>query len=255
MSSPITLFTNNPVQPPTAASENFNPSHACRYIRSIDASAAYCFSQLRCLRRLSLVDSTCWDAVRGTILQVLSTACPALTHLEISAVTDALAVQLGQLPQLRCLSLSGRLTNHGLQQLSALSQLQQLSLSCCDAITDSGLEVLTALQQLSGLQLHSCLQLGDAALAVVGQLTQLTALSASHSFEDSTSAGLLCLNTLRNLRHLNLSAASEGASPHALAQLLSVLPQLTYLDVSYCEHVNPIVLRAIAGEGVCVPCV
>ncbi|WIA17533.1 hypothetical protein OEZ85_014364 [Tetradesmus obliquus] len=220
-----------------------------RYIRSIDEPAAASLSKLRGLRSLSLPGSPCWDKLllRGAVLQAIATSCSALTRLDISTATDDLAQQLHPLQQLQALSLSGRTTDSGLAQLSSLSQLQQLSLSCCDAISDAGLDVLTALPALRTLSLQSCLQLGDAALALLGQMTQLTALSLSHSCEDASSAGLLSLSSLKQLRVLNLSAASEGAAPGALARLLAALPQLTALDVSYCEHVNAAVLRAIAG--------
>jgi hypothetical protein len=158
-----------------------------------------------------------------------------------------LAFQLAGFTQLQILTISGRISDHALEQLSSLQRLQQLSLSCCDAITDNALQVLTSLTGLVGLQLHSCLQLGDPALELIGQLTQLTSLCLSHSCEDASSSGLLSLTSLRHLRQLNLSAASEGAAPCALAQLLSTLSQLTWLDVGFCESVNPAVLRAIAG--------
>uniref|UniRef100_A0A383W990 F-box domain-containing protein n=1 Tax=Tetradesmus obliquus TaxID=3088 RepID=A0A383W990_TETOB len=220
-----------------------------RYMRSIDEPAAASLSNLRGLHSLSLPGSPCWHKLllRGAVLQAIAASCSALTRLDISTATDDLAQQLHPLQQLRALSLSGRITDSGLAQLSSLSQLQQLSLSCCDAISDAGLDVLTALPALRALSLQSCLQLGDAALALLGQMTQLTALSLSHSCEDASSAGLLSLSSLKQLRVLNLSAASEGAAPGALARLLAALPQLTALDVSYCEHVNAAVLQAIAG--------
>lgn len=218
-----------------------------RYIRSVDALQASTVAELQSLRSLSLLDSPCWDRVRVPILRSLSTAFTSLTCLEVSSVTDELAKQLASFTQLRSLAISGRLTDQGLEQLAFLQHLQQLSLSCCDSISDSSLQILTCLTSLVGLQLHSCLQLGDSALQFIAQVTQLTSMCLSHSCEDASSAGLLSLTTLRNLRQLNLSAASEAAAPSALAQLLSVLPQLTWLDVGYCESVNPEVLRAIAG--------
>jgi hypothetical protein len=184
------------------------------------------------VRDLCLSCSSCWDKLllRGAVLQAVGSSCSALTRLDISTASDDLAQQLHTLQQLRVLSVSGRLTDAGLAQLSALSQLQQLSLSCCDAISDAGLAVVTALPALRALSLQSCLQLGDAALALVGQVTQLTALSLSHSCEDASSAGLLSLSSLKQLRVLNLSAASEGASegasPGGLAKLLAALPQV-----------------------------
>lgn len=235
-----------------AISERFSTNQLqqvdLRYIRSVDALQASSVAKLQSLRSLSLLDSPCWDAVRGVLLKALSRACESLAALEISSVTDDLAAQLAAFTQLQSLAISGRITDQGLEQFSSLQRLQQLSLSCCDAITDSGLHILTHLTALVGLQLHSCLQLGDPSLQRIGGLIQLTSLCLSHSCEDASSDGLLSLTGLRNLKQLNLSAASEGAAPCALAQLLTVLSQLTWLDVSYCESVNPAVLRAIAGQ-------
>lgn len=218
-----------------------------RYIRTANTLQASAIAQLHALRSLKLLDSPCWDALRADVLSSLATACQNLTSLEVSSVADDVAPELAKFSQLQSLAVSWRMTDHGIEQLSSLQRLQQLSLSCCDAVSDSGLLMLTHLTALVGLQLLSCLQLGDPALQLAAQLTQLTSLCLSHSCEEASSTGLLCLTALRNLRQLNLSAAAEGAEPRALAQLLSGLAQLTWLDVSYCENVNAAVLRAIAG--------
>jgi hypothetical protein len=140
-----------------------------------------------------------------------------------------------------------------LAQLSSLYQLQQLSLSCCDAISNAGLAVVIALPALRALSLQSCLQLGDASLALLGQLTQLTALSLSHSCEDASSAGLLSLGSLKQLRVLNLSAASEGAAPGALARLLAMLPQVINFWYRHAWLLSAIITCA-AGQRTSLCC-
>eukprot|EP00775_Hariotina_reticulata_P004312 gene4312-4565_t len=141
----------------------------------------------------------------------------------------------------------GPLSDVGLVQLTTLKQLQHLSLTCCDVISDEGVqELLPYLPMLQSVQLHSCLQLGSSTLHALAQVTQLTLLSLSHSCDDASGEALLALSSLRHLKQLILTAASEHAAPAALAKLLGTLPQLTQLDVSYCESVDAGVLRAIA---------
>lgn len=230
--------------------QKFNPVQLqlldLKYTR-LDAAQLACFAQLTALRQLDLSYIPCADAVRASLVYKLAASCRDLTHLEITSVTDLIAEQIARITQLNTLSVSGRITDGGLEQISSLQHLQHLSLSCCDAISDHGLQMLTTLTALVDLQLHSCLHLSDPALQLIGQLRQLTSLCLSLSCEDATSAGILHLSLLTNLKQLNFSAAPEGAAPSALAQVIASLSQLTWMDLSYTESVDPAVLRAVAG--------
>ncbi len=116
--------------------------------------------------------------------------------------------ELNQFPKLRCGSFDGcRITDAGLERLTAWRRLEELRLANCPKITDSGLTHLKKLPNLTTLTLHQrhnarTMFVTDAGLAHVADLQQLQELRITRI--PITDTGLDHLRDMPNLQRVIL---------------------------------------------------
>ncbi len=154
---------------------------------------------------------------------------------------------LPSLSQLTALSVSNSTVSSGLQHLSGLSRLRELSLSGCDSIRDRHIQALSALSSLTALDasflditgaslsaltslrtlgVHQCPKVAAAGMVSIAQLQQLRQLSLHSSGKARRAAELAPLSQLTNLEQLHMP--DEWIEGPALALL--DLPRLTGLE-------------------------
>jgi Leucine Rich repeat len=135
-------------------------------------------------------------------------------------VTDAHLTQLGALPDLHSLNLSGtHVTDEGMKTIASLNKLQILQLNET-AISDAGLAQLEGLKQLRELGLYRT-RVTDDGLPHLKSLTNLHDLTLSGS--KITERGMAELKGLHDLRHLILS--QTGVSKAGVQELKKAMPK------------------------------
>jgi chemotaxis protein histidine kinase CheA len=144
----------------------------------------------------------------GTVIDADATGL----SLPVSATDVDIALLAQRCKQLQKLDLGGcdKITDAGLQHLTALQQLQSLDLSRCDKITKAGLLHLTKLQQLDALNLIGCHKITDTGLLNLARLQQLQTLHTGGT--SVTPAGLAAFKAAQAKA---VPATSSGAAPAA----------------------------------------
>lgn len=127
------------------------------------------------------------------------------------------------------------MTDEGMEQLKALTDLRYLDLSSCQQITDQGVECLKGLRQLCHLQLGWSHQITDEALMHLRLLTHLEYLDLS-GCSQITDQGIEHLTRCKKLRYLNLSRC-EYITDKGIEHL-EPLEDLNSLDLSRCDQIT-----------------
>jgi RNA polymerase sigma factor (sigma-70 family) len=142
-------------------------------------------------------------------------------HVPGSACSDADLKEIGLLPKLRFLNITGtRITNDGLAPLEAMKELRILKLQECK-LSDEGLAHLAGLTELTKLYLSKTL-ITDAGLARLAGLKNLECLFLDRT--GITDAGLDHLVELKNLTVLGVQGTR--VSNKGVAKLAKALPRL-----------------------------
>jgi len=124
-------------------------------------------------------------------------------------MTDAVAVHLQELPDLRNLQLEGSaLGSAGMQAIGQLANLESLRLAGTK-VTDDDLQHLTNLKGLKWLFLSDC-PIGDAGLEAIGHLSSLTLLDLDNT--QVTDDGVPLLGKLAELQKLYLTGTQVTGS-------------------------------------------
>ena len=135
--------------------------------------------------------------------------------------SDAILAHVGRLRRLQRLDAPAtRVTDAGLAQLSALSELRRLSCSGTLALTDAGLAHLSGLARLESLSIEGPTRIEGAGLARLAGLNRLRFLA----IYVESDAGLPSLSRLIGLRKLFISM------PIVTDAALAQLSRLTWLE-------------------------
>lgn len=148
-----------------------------------------------------------------------------LQELNARVLTEDLATQLGEFPQLEKLTLQGEFGDRELSKLPALPELKTLMLNGA-SITDTGLESLTKFKQLRELGLEGC-RITDEGLKFLAELSELRHLNLNETQVAGT--GLAHLAGLNQLEYLSLQ---ETPLDFAHCPTLKGLSSLKTLHVS-----------------------
>lgn len=164
------------------------------------------------------------DVVRGIFDEV--------DEIELRAATDADLARIAFLPHLRCLSLSGTVTDEAMKTVARWQSLEELRLGSAE-ITSLGLAQLRQLPRLRKLVVP--MSIDDAGLEAVGAATGLETLSIGTgpanpfrppSWGPLTAAGLSRLCALAGLKDLSLYGMPVGDDETAFLERLPRLQRL-----------------------------
>lgn len=202
-----------------------------------------------------------------------------LSNLENLTVCccDENVAQLKNCENVRILNLANSsITDKGLQQLTALTRLEELSLVCCLGITDDGLSLLSH-SSLHSLDLTCChiTDMGLAALSTL-KLRKLN-LSFCHGITDIglqalrhmplcslnlkslgdhiTNDGLQVLRSLKTLQELDMCSSTDGAMRHLncldrLQKLtISNISDVGLADIVQCKQLEELFFEANFGRA------
>ena len=164
-----------------------------------------------------------------------------VSFIHDATLTPADFEAFNNLPQLRCLDLSGwKVDDEGLRRMSAIRNLRDLALSG-DKISNDGLDGLRSLTTLRGLSLSDTriTMNGLAQLPFASQLQYLTLYGATVT--DSTLENLDALTHLESLQLCRTQVTDAGLSP------LANLGFLTALDLFDCRAVTDKGLAQLRG--------
>jgi hypothetical protein len=206
------------------------------------------------------VDCSTWDGLSDTsqgkpervvlLLKDLGrqTGLRKLDLSNVYAVDNDGLDALSSLSELEELSLDGaNITDDGLRHLAGFTNLRKLSLYAAHGITGRGLSHLAALQQLKELDLAET-ECGDESAAALARLVGLRRLNLAF-----TPAGDACLAgvvSLDRLEHLNLSGTkitSAGLAHLAdLPDLRELYAAHTGVDDGGLDHLRRLPLRLLS---------
>jgi hypothetical protein len=116
----------------------------------------------------------------------------------------------------------------GLQHLSSLSGLRELTLDECSSVSDVHIQALSTLSALTALDIRD-LQITGASLSALAGLRTFTQYTCSNM----AAAGLASIAQLQQLQQLSLDAHSSGARRAGQLAPLSQLTNLEELHVPY----------------------
>jgi hypothetical protein len=169
----------------------------------------------------------------------------ALVNLESLDLSDnpsidgtGLAEALRPLAKLSTLKLSNcrRLFQSGENFMSAVPNVTDLDISCCDLVSDSSVAALrSCLPRLSTINLGGCHNFRNRALASLAYLESLTSLNleGSNALRDN---GLALIQSFPKLTHLNISSC-KNISDVGLACLASQT-NLRDLRLDNCNNIS-----------------
>ena len=177
---------------------------------------------------------------RGLVALAVSHRLHTLSLANCRRLTDEAVINISHLMSLEALSLDGCrcITDRALMALANLYDLRKLDLSQCDLISDEGIEHLQDLEHLEELSLGWCRQLTDTGLGHLtnhsGRATTMRVLRLARC--PISDRGVRYLGRLRALEELDLNGCT-GISSLVLGDVVSELPNLESLDVSYCPGI------------------
>jgi len=145
-------------------------------------------------------------------------------HLPNTGLTDAGVMHLAELQNLKYLWVSGSsispLTDKSLISVGKLKNLEELCIGGA-GFSDEGMDYITGLGNLKELSLFKADLLTNNGLAKLGRLKSLTRLSLPRGAKISI-AGLKSLNTLTNLKHLTIRKITQDNSVMDISGLTSL---------------------------------
>jgi Leucine-rich repeat (LRR) protein len=153
-------------------------------------------------------------------------------NLHASWVTDSDITELAKLPALAKLDLSmTRITDRGLLELKAASNLTEINLYYAELVSDQGIAVVKSLPRLKRLNLRGT-KITDSTLQLLNHLPALESLDIG--FAQVTDSGIAQL-VLPNLRELSVGG---NKLTDAGLQALRQMPALATLDLSGAQRTD-----------------
>ena len=190
------------------------------------------------------------EGVDDAVLRIVSQKLGSLTALDISEcqrTTAAGVQQLSQLSALKELSLGWNLKLKSSALAALPRQLTKLDLSYCSALCFTALQP-ASLSHLEYLELRRCSQLTDAGLTcLVAAAPSLHRLDLSYCL-NITSAGLRCLSALTSLSFLTLTGCGRATTVLGFAALAGC-PQLTTLEACNNPRVDNGCIQSLSFAG------
>ncbi|MBN1488061.1 MAG: hypothetical protein JW981_10495 [Anaerolineae bacterium] len=156
--------------------------------------------------------------------------------LSQAGITDKAARSLVSLTTLEKLDLRKckNLSDRGLLHFERLPKLELLVLQSCPQITYQGMAYLQRVSSLKNLNLANCRGIDNQALLYLRELPHLTFLNISGN-PQIANQGIAYLQSHPTLSSLDLS--QTGISDAGL-RILATIPNLVYLDLSWCTHIT-----------------
>lgn len=158
----------------------------------------------------------------------------AISMTQSNAITDAGMEHVGNMPQLRCLTMfSSKITDKGVAPLSRLKNLEELTIPT-QALTDRALAVIGGISSLRVLNFGYGDKVSDLGLKHISRLQNLRSLELSHC-KNVTDAGIAHLTNLKNLAVLRVSftkITDEGFLK------LAKLKTLKIIEIQACRVTN-----------------
>lgn len=173
-----------------------------------------------------------WVAAAGGTLTRDPSGRIVSVNLHATWVTDSDMAELAKLPALSTLDLSmTRITDRGLLELKAASNLTEINLYYAELVSDQGIAVVKSLPRLTRLNLRGT-KITDSTLQLLNHLPALKSLDIG--FAQVTDSGIAQL-TLPNLKELSIGG---NKLTDAGLQALRQMPALTVLDISGAQRTD-----------------
>lgn len=195
----------------------------------------------------------------GEVVEIKGVAT-SVTLTDGSKLTDAEFRQIGQLKQLKNLTLSKCLNDQTLAFLTGLAELETLQTNLMEVsddgikqfaqlkklrnlkffhpgktFTGSGLAALTEMPNLEALTIAGSFAFGDDGMAAISKLTQLKSLRIWHVGQ--TDEGVIKLRSLKNLKSLTLGQRLTYKPPaNPSNETLAILAELKSLETLQLEE-------------------
>jgi len=189
--------------------------------RNITNQGAVYLSRMKSLKKLNVGHSQINDDGLSHLSKVKTLEYLVLPH---SGITDTGLVHVIQLENLKYLKVGSAgkspLTDKSLSCVGKLKNLQKLQIGGA-GFSDEGMDYIVGLHNLKKLSLSKADQLTNTGLAKLGRLKSLTELMLGNSPNISI-AGLKSLNTLKNLKSLNIRKIAQDNSVMDISGLISL---------------------------------
>jgi Leucine-rich repeat (LRR) protein len=173
-----------------------------------------------------------WISAAGGTVSRDSAGRVVGVNLHASWVTDSDLAELAKLPALTKLDLSmTRITDRGLIELKAASNLTEINLYYAELVSDQGIAVVKSLPHLKRLNLRGT-KMTDSTLQLLNHLTGLESLDIG--FAQVTDSGIAQL-ALPKLKEFSIGG---NKLTDAGLQALRQMPMLTLLDLSGAQRTD-----------------